>query len=239
VIAILWLVASLTAFGQVQIQNVEHLSSSGGVDGCHLSQWCWEHDPGTPGESVGSSWLYGPFRRFDVVWKGFGGERFHVNLGASEQKSLYTTFTVDTWIYFNKLASVNNIEIDLNQVIPNGDTVIFGMQCNFPRGVWQYTTNVSGQPHWNDSNVACSKKWWTGGLWHHVILKHHRDSAGNVAYDWVNFDTTTANFVGAFGPSNFSLGWEIGQQVANFQVDGDGTFSGTSALLNLFTITAQ
>ena len=237
VVLALFLFASSVSFAQKV--NIEDLPSSGGVTNCNLSQWCWEHDLGTPGESAGNSWLYGPFRRFDVVWKAYGGERFHVDLGASKQNSLYTTFTVDTWIYFNKMANVNNIELDMNQVIPDGDTVIFGMQCNFPRGIWQYTTNVSGNPHWNDSNVACSRKWWTEALWHHVILRYHRDSVGNVAYDWVNFDTKVANFVGAYGPSNFRLGWEIGRQVANFQIDGNGTFSGTSAFLHSFTVTGQ
>jgi hypothetical protein len=228
-----------TSLALGEVRNIEEHLSFDGVSGCHLSLWCWEHDLDTPGESVGSSWLYGPFRRFDVVWKRFAGERFHVALGASKQNSLNTTFTLDTWIYFNKLAHVNNIEIDLNQVMPNGKTVIFGMQCNFPRRLWQYTTNVHGKAHWNDSNVACSKKWWTEAHWHHVILKYHRDSAGNVAYDSVNFDTKLMNFVGAWGPSSFGLGWEIGRQVANFQVDGDGTFAGTTAFLNSFTITGQ
>lgn len=237
VVVALCLLTSSVTFAQVG--DIEDRPSAGGMTGCSVSHWCWEHDLATQGASAGNSWLYGPFRRFDVVWKAFGGQRFHVNLGASKQNSLYTTFTVDTWIYFNKLAHVNNIEIDLNQVIPNGDTVIFGLQCNFPRGVWQYTTNVSGKSRWNDSNVACSKKWWTEGLWHHVIFKYHRDSAGNVAYDWVNFDTKLANFVGAFGRSNFSLGWEVGQQVVNFQVGGDGTFAGTSVFLNALTVTAQ
>jgi hypothetical protein len=231
------LIIGSVAFGQVS--NIEDRPSSDGVTGCTRSRWCWEHDRDTPGEAAGNSWLYGPFRRFDMVWKAFGGERFHVDLGASKQNSLYTTFTLDTWVYFNKLVNVNNIEIDLNQVIPNGDTVIFGMQCNFPREMWQYTTNVSGKPRWNDSNVACSRKWWTAGLWHHVILKYHRDAAGNVAYDSVNFDTKLATFVGAYGPSDFDLGWQIGQQVANFQVDGDGTFAGATVFLNSFNVTAQ
>ena len=239
VIAILWLVASLTAFGQVQIENVEHLPSSDGVGGCHLSQWCWEHDPDTPGTSLGTSRLSGSLRRFDVVWKHFGGERFHIYLGPAHKDPTSTSFTTDAWIYFNNLADVNNIEIDLNQVTANGDTVIFGMQCNFPRGVWQYTTNRSGHSHWNDSTVACSRKVWTGGVWHHVILKYHRDLAGNVTYDSVNFDTRRSELVGASGPSDFGLGWEVGQLVANLQIDGNGEFSGTTVYLSSFTITER
>jgi len=236
-IAILYLIASLTAFGQVQIEHVERLPHSDGVGGCHLSQWCWEHDPDTAGISSGTSRLSGSLRRFDVVWKHFGGERFHI--GPADKDSASTSFTIDTWIYFNKLSDVNNIEIDLNQVTANGDTVIFGMQCNFPRGVWQYTTNRSGHAHWNDSNVACSRKVWTGGAWHHVILKYHRDAAGNVTYDSVNFDARRSELIGASGPSDFNLGWEVGRLVANLQIGGNGGFSGATAFLSSFTITGR
>lgn len=227
---------SLMSFGQKQVINVEQLPSANGVQGCNASYWCWEHDSGTPGISVGSSYMSGGLRRFDVVWKYYGGQRFHVYLG-KDAKS--TGFTVDTWIYFNQLSTVDNIEIDLNQVAPNGATVIFGLQCNFPRGMWQYATNRSGSPHWNDSNVACSRKVWTAGVWHHVILKYYRDAAGNVTYDSVNLDTRVSKFVGAGGPSAFNLGWEIGRQVANFQVDGNGAFSGTTAFMDAFTVTGQ
>ncbi len=63
--------------------------------------------------------MSGSLRRFDVVWKYYGGQRFHVYLG-KDAKS--TGFTLDTWIYFNQLATVHNIEIDLNQVASNGAT---------------------------------------------------------------------------------------------------------------------
>ena len=235
----LCLMTSLSALGQTQMNHVEDLPSSGGVQGCHFSQWCWEHDPGTPGESAGNSWLSGALRRFDVVWKNFGGERFHIYLGPSHQDSTSTAFTIDTWVYFNNLTDVNNIEIDLNQVTADGNTVIFGMQCYFPAGIWQYTTNRWGQTYWNNSNVPCSRDVWTGGVWHHVILKFHRDYGGNVTYDSVNFDTHVTEFVGASGPSSFWLGWDVGRQVANFQIDGNGKFSGTTAYLDAFTVTGQ
>jgi hypothetical protein len=230
------LLTSLLSFGQKQTNNVEQLPSADGVQGCDAFYWCWEHDPSTPGISVGTSQMSGTLRRFDAVWKYYGGQRFHVYLG---NDAASTGFTLDTWIYFNQLATVDNIELDLNQVAPNGATVIFGLQCNFPRGMWQYTTNRGGNTYWNDSNVACSRNVWTGGVWHHVILKYYRDAAGNVTYDSVNLDTRVSKFVGAGGPSAFYLGWQIGQQVANFQIDGNGTFSGTTAFMDAFTVTGQ
>ena len=45
--------------------------------------------------------------------------------------------------------------------------------------------------------LPCSRKVWTAGVWPHVILKYHRDSAGNETYDSVKFDTKVSKFIGA------------------------------------------
>ena len=154
----LCLFTSLMAFGAEQVKNIEDIPSSGGTSGCGIPRWCWEHDKGTNGSSTGSSKMSGELRQFDAVWKYYGGERFHIYLGPDHKDGKSTSFTLDTWVYFNKLATVNNIELDLNQVTLSGNTVIYGMQCNFPKGMWQYVTNHSGHPHWNNSNVACLRK---------------------------------------------------------------------------------
>jgi hypothetical protein len=235
----LCLVTGVMAFGQTQVKSIEDFPSSGGVTGCSLSNWCWEHDPGTAGSSTGASWISGEFRQFDVTWKYYGGERFHIYLGPNYKDTASTSFTTDTWVYFNNLTNVDNIEIDLNQVTANGDTVIYGMQCYFPKGLWMYVANRSGHAHWYDSNVPCSRKVWTAGVWHHVILKYHRDSAGNETYDSVNFDTKVSKFVGAAGPSDYGLGWGIGRLIVNFQIGGNKTSSGTTAYLKSLTVTGQ
>ncbi len=235
----LCLFTSLMAFGAEQVKNIEDIPSSGGTSGCGIPRWCWEHDKGTNGSSTGSSKMSGELRQFDAVWKYYGGERFHIYLGPDHKDGKSTSFTLDTWIYFNKLATVNNIELDLNQVTLNGNTVIYGMQCNFPKGMWQYVTNHSGHPHWNNSNVPCSRKVWKPAVWHHVILKYHRDSAGNVTYDSVTFDTKVYKFTGASGPSVFGLGWGIGRQVVNFQIGGNKTSGGTTAFLKNLTVTGN
>ncbi len=238
-VVVFWLFASFMAFGAEQVKNLEDIPSSGGTSGCSTPHWCWEHDKGTNGSSTGSSKISEGLRRFDVVWKYYGGERFHIYLGDAHRDGKSTHFTLDTWVYFNKVANVNNIELDLNQVTLSGNTVIFGMQCNFGKGMWQYVTNHSGHPHWNNSNVACTRKIWKGDAWHHVILKYHRDSAGNVTYDSVTFDTKVHKFVGASGPSVFGLGWGIGRQVVNFQIGGTKTSSGATAYLKNLTVTGN
>jgi hypothetical protein len=124
-------------------------------------------------------------------------------------------------------------------VTANGGTVIYGMQCYFPKGIWMYVANRSGHAHWYDSNVPCSRKVWTAGVWHHVILKYHRDSAGNVTYDSVNFDTKVTKFIGASGPSDYGLGWGIGRLIVNFQIGGNKQSSGTTAYLKSLTVTVQ
>ncbi|MGC2184711.1 MAG: hypothetical protein WA637_15650 [Terriglobales bacterium] len=238
-VVVFWLFTSLMALGAEQVKSLEDIPSSGGTTGCSIPHWCWEHDKGTNGSSTGSSKISGGLRRFDVVWKYYGGERFHIYLGPAHKDGKSTSFTLDTWVYFNQLATVNNIELDLNQVTLSGNTVIFGMQCNFGKGMWQYVTNHSGHPHWNNSNVACSRKVWKGNAWHHVILKYHRDSAGNVTYDSVTFDTKESTFVGASGPSVFGLGWEIGRLIVNFQIGGNKTSSGATAYLKNLALTGE
>ena len=235
----LFLLTSFMAFGAEQVKNIEDIPSSGGKWGAVFPVGAGNTIRAQNGSSTGSSKMSGELRQFDAVWKHYGGERFHIYLGPKHKDGKSTSFTLDTWIYFNKLADVNNIELDLNQVTLDGNTVIYGMQCNFPKGMWQYVTNHSGHPHWTNSNVPCLRKVWKSGVWHHVILKYHRSAAGNVTYDSVTFDTKVYKFSGASGPSVFGLGWGKGRQVVNFQVGGNKTGGGTTAFLKNLTVTGD
>lgn len=210
--------------------------------------FCWEvgHDPGTIGTSCGNTSLNsaitrdGQSRRFVTSWTGFGGELYHAYLGNTHLDTVSTNFSYDTWAYFTDLTHVQNIEMDMNQVLENGDTVIFGTQCNFPAGFWQFTTSILGGTHWNTSSVPCSKAVWTANTWHHVVIQSHRDAIGTVFYDSVTFDGSTVPFVGAFGTSAFSLGWTPhGTLLVNFQIDGDNTANGTTAYLDQFSVTGS
>jgi hypothetical protein len=212
--------------------NVLVATSSGNLDGAR--DWKAVHDSATSGKSTGSGVYpvtirpYDDARQFNMTYSNRGGERFSLSFGTSTS---VTHFIYYTYIYFVDPSQVQNIELDINQVISNGQTVIFGTQCSSNSGTWEYTTAVTDdgdqKPHWNVSNVPCSPKTWTANSWHQVQIASSRDSSGNVTYDWVTLDGATSTFVNATGPSALSLGWAVGDLSLNFQLDGANEVSGS------------
>ena len=202
--------------------------SSGDLDGA--SEWQWNHDPGTPGASGGSS-LYpvtdltldNAAREFDVTYSDNGGELYYLPFGTD---TTATHFVYDTYVYLVDPSQIQNIEMDMNQVMSNGQTVILSTQCASGSGTWEYTT-VSGSAQWNPSNILCNPQAWTANTWHHVQIASHRDPTGVATYDWVNLDGILSNFQDASGASALSLGWPAGDLVLNFQLDGAGNGSMT------------
>jgi len=118
----------------------------------------------------------------------------------------------------------------MNQVMSNGQTVIYGVQCDGWSGTWDYTVN-SGTPTqpkggWVHVKTApCNPRKWTTNVWHHVQIEYSRDDAGNVTYKSVWLDGVEQD-INVTVPSAFALGWRLGTLLTNFQVDGLGT-SGT------------
>ncbi len=202
------------------------------------------HDAGTPGSSTGASTLVaspsedGQARNFVTTWTGSGGERYSIYTGTDNLDLTSTVWQYDTYVYFTDLTTVHAIEMDINQTLADGTTVIFGTQCNLDQsgGIWQYTTAVnSTTSQWLDSTIPCTRAGWTANAWHHVILNSHR-VAGVVTYDSVVFDGTTTSFGGLGGNSDFTLGFvPLGNIVVNFQIDGNGS-GGTTGYLDLTNI---
>ena len=81
---------------------------------------------------------------------------------------------------------------------------------------------------------------WSANSWHHLVLKFHRDATGVVTYDSVSFDGNVQAFNDASGLSNFALRWyPPGLQVVNSQIGGDNSSHGTTAYLDLFSVTGS
>ena len=209
---------------------------SANLDG---KSWAYERDAATPGSARGSSVypattpLYDDAREFYMTYSAHGGERWHISFAKDASA---THFIYDTYVYIVDPAQVANIELDMNQVMSNGATVIYGTQCSSYTKTWEFTT-VSGGSHWRSSNIPCNPKTWAAKTWHHVQIASHRNSSGDVTYDWVNLDGTHRVFKNATGYSAEKLGWAKGDLLINFQLDGANSGSGSiTAYIHKMTI---
>ena len=194
-----------------------------------LSNWKAVNDSGASGSSngsmalVGSPSLTGSARRFITNFSNDGGERYQISFGDDESA---TNFVYDGWVYLTSSSSkVANLEMDLNQVMSNGQTVIFGFQCDGWSGTWDYTANA-GSPTkskdvWVHSGAACNPRSWSINTWHHVQIYYSRSSDGVVAYHTVWLDGK-GQAINATVASAFALGWAP-TLLSNFQVDGYGS----------------
>jgi hypothetical protein len=203
-----------------------------------MSAWKAGYDTGTSGTSGGASGttsivdtpsLSGEAREFATTYTGSGGERYSVTFGHDTAPA---HFLYDTWVYLDgSIDHVANLELDVNEVMPNGLTVIFGFQCDGYSKTWDYTTNA-GTPqnpvdHWLHSGADCNLQDWSIDTWHHVQIAYSRDDAGNATYQSVWLDDVEQD-VNATVPAAFALGWGP-TLLTNVQVDGLGA-SGSSTL---------
>jgi hypothetical protein len=207
-----------------------------------LPDWAWDHDPATHGSASGYSDIApapsvsGNARQYSISFSDSGGEIFHKSFG---KDTVSTHFIYDSYIWLENSSSIANIEMDLNQVIANGDTVIYGVQCDGYSGTWDYTLNIGSPDHprdkWNHSNIPCpDPKTWEPHTWHHVQLSYSRDGE-TVTYESVVLDGEQSDFVGATGNSAFRLGWGA-TLLTNFQLDGHGSEGSATAYVDKFTI---
>ena len=186
---------------------------------------------------VSSPSVSGTSREFLTTYNNYGGERYSVLFGTDPAA---TNFLLDTRIYVSSPSNdIANIELDLNQVMTNGQTVIFGVQCDGWSGTWDYTVNA-GTPQqpvdrWMHSTQSCNPHTWATNAWHHIQISYSRDNAGNVTYKSVWFDGVEQE-IDATAPSAFALGWGKAL-LANFQVDGATSTSGSAIVyLDNFTV---
>jgi hypothetical protein len=208
-----------------------------------LGNWVFLDDPGTAGSAagamamVGSPSISGNALEFYTTYTYYGGELYYTTFGDDTSSS---NFVYDGWVYLNNSqGSIANVEMDMNQVMPNGETVIFGFQCDGWNGTWDYTENA-GSPtapydHWVQSNAACNIQNWAQNLWHHVQVSYARDGYGNVNYQSVWLDGNQ-QAINATVPSAFALGWGP-TLLSNFQVDSyDAGWSSSTVYLDDLTI---
>lgn len=207
-----------------------------------LDNWKGVHDSGTSGWSsgtmslVGSPTHSGAARKFSTSYSSTGGERYYVSFG---DNATATNFFYDGWVYVtDSISHVANVEMDLNQTMQNGQTVIMGVQCDGYTGTWDYTENV-GSPsnpkgHWAHSQAACNPRTWAKYTWHHIQASYSRSQYGKVTYKSVYFDGVQKP-INATVPSAYASGWGP-TLLTNFQVDG---LNGGSSVIYLDDLIIQ
>jgi hypothetical protein len=203
--------------------------------------WLWEHDGDTNGGSNGMSSypIYPdghnglPGRQFVTWYSGNGGERYHLSFGRDAKA---THFVYEANVYLVDPVQIANVEMDMNQVLADGRTVIFGTQCSAHSKSWEYTYVNRTGTHWHASNIHCNPHEWGAKKWHKVQIAFHRDEDGNVTYDWVGFDGVYTSFQGATVPSAEALHWTPGELLLNFQIDGARNSGVMDAYLNNLAI---
>lgn len=203
-------------------------TTSGALEGA--ANWKWNHDAGTPGNTTNGATVYPApagspavavagttARAYSFNYTGKAGEIYHLSFASN---TTATHFVYDTYVWFPDVSQLQNVEMDMNQVVANGKTVIFGTQCASGSGTWEYTTMVNGGSHWSKSNIPCNPQKWTAKAWHHIQIATERNADGSTAtYDAVCVDGACSNFIGATGPNGLALGW-ASVLLLNFQLDG-------------------
>jgi len=150
-----------------------------------------------------------------VTWYGDkGGQRYHLTFGKDPEA---THFVYEANVYLVEPAEVENVEMDMNQVMSDGRTVIFGVQCAAHSKSWEYTYVDRSGTHWHPSNIHCNPHDWGTKKWHKIQIASHRDDGGNVTYDWVNFDGVYTDFENARVNAAQALRWTPGELLLNFQ----------------------
>ncbi|HEY3703563.1 MAG TPA: hypothetical protein VGL22_00780 [Terracidiphilus sp.] len=216
----------------VTVQNVQSLRAWKGVNDTGVGR-------GTSAgvtAAIASPSLTGSARQFLTSYSNNGGERYYVSFGSDTQAH---NFVYDGWVYLAApSAGLANLELDMNQVLDNGETVIYGIQCDGSTGTWDYTENAGTVQnyvdHWLHSKAACNPRDWTADTWHRVQFAYSRDDAGNVTYKAVWLDGVEQD-LNVTVPSSFALGWGS-VLLTNFQIDGLGGSGAVTAYLDNLNI---
>ena len=207
-----------------------------------LSNWKAVHDGATSGWSsgymslVGSPTYSGSSRKFTTKYSNWGGERYSITFGDDRTSQ---NFLWSGWVYLTgSSSSINSLEMDLDQTMSNGQTVVFGFQCDSSSGTWDYSANAGSaanpKGYWKHSNVGCNPRRWSTYRWHHVEISYSRTTNGWLTYKSVTLDGVQKTLNATVFNAR-DLGWGSALTI-NFQVDGLGGSGSSTVYLDDLTL---
>jgi hypothetical protein len=193
--------------------------SSGSLTGSPL--WRCTHDAATSGTSSASMAFpikaggFSDVQKYSIdTYSNYGGERCSIDFGKDANAH---NFIYDVWVNMPNPSLVGNLELDMNQVTPDGKTHIFAFQCSKWVNAWEYTY-VTTHTSWAPTKIPCDPKNWTANAWHHIQFYMSRDDSGHTTYHWVSFDGQVSD-INITSYQTLALGWAKDVMVVNFQID--------------------
>lgn len=187
--------------------------SSGVLDNYTAQPWKLTHDAATPGTTANVSTTYRDAvngRNFHFDYTANAGERFSLYFG-DDPSSL--NFCYDVEIRFTDPTQILNMELDMNQVMSDGRTVIYDCQCASKSRTWEVNA-------WNPTRIVGNPQQWGTG-WNRVRIFWHRSADGNtVFWDGVEFNGSYLSIGVSSGAEVKALGWDVNRLVLNFQMEG-------------------
>lgn len=115
---------------------------------------------------------------------------------------------------------VQQLELDMNQTMPNGNNVFLCAQFDALSGTVQYTLTPSGSVQWFNSNIKHNMRSWPSAQWIPFEIYTHQDGKGNVVFDGLTLNGVyTAFDPSCKGVAQEQLNWPSGTLINNFQVN--------------------
>lgn len=180
--------------------------------------------------------MIGTTRQFATTFTNDGGMLYHDTFANDETSH---TYLYDVVLSLPSAAEIANIEMDMNQVLSNGDTVIFGFQCDGWSSTWDYTENTGTEVDpvggWVHSSQPCNPSNWEGSESHHIQILYSRDDDEDVSYEAVWVDGKM-QVIGDTVFDGYALGWAVGTNLLNFQIDGKGASGNSTVLMSSLSV---
>lgn len=187
--------------------------SSGVLDDYTGQPWQLTHDASTPGTTANATTAYVDKingRNFHFDYTNNAGERFSLYFADDPSSQ---NFCYDAQIRFTDPSQILNMELDMNQVMADGRTVIFDCQCASGSTSWEVDA-------WQPSRIVGNPQQWGTG-WNRILIFWHRSADGNtVFWDGVEFNGSYLSIGVSSTAAVKALGWDVNRLVLNFQIEG-------------------